>query len=60
MTGAGLTDEGAHVDQPGGDDLAGAIDDVGAFGDAGGADAAPGVADHAIGNQDVAGAVEIP
>ena len=59
VAGAGLADEGAHVDQPGGDDLAGAIDDVGALGHAGGANAAPGVADHAVGDQDVAGAVEI-
>src|SRR5262249_56339778 len=41
------------------DDLAGAIDDVGAFGHTGRANAAPGVPDHAIGNQHVAGAVEI-
>ena len=40
MAGAGLADKGAHVDQPGGDDLAGAIDDVRAFGHAGSADAA--------------------
>ena len=40
VAGAGLADKGAHVDQAGGDDLAGAIDDVGAFGHAGGADAA--------------------
>jgi hypothetical protein len=60
VAGAGLADESAHVDQPGGDDLAGAIDDVGAFGHAGRADAASGVADGAVGNQDVAGAVEVP
>ena len=60
VAGAGLADKGAHVDQPGGDDLAGAIDDVGAFGHAGRTDAAPGIADHAVGDQDVAGAVEIP
>ena len=59
VAGAGLADKGAHVDQPGGDDLAGAIDDVGAFGHAGGADAAPAIADHAVGDQHVAGAVEI-
>ena len=41
MAGAGLADESAHVDQPGGHDLAGAIDDVGAFRHAGGTDAAP-------------------
>ena len=44
---------------PGRHDLAGAIDDVRAFGHAGGADAALGVADHAVGDQHVAGAVEI-
>ena len=60
VAGAGLADKGAHVDQPGGDDLAGAIDDVGTFRHAGRADAALGVANHAVGNQDVAGAVEIP
>ena len=56
----GSPDERAHVDQPGGDDPAGAIDDVSAFRHTGGADAAPGVSDHAIGDEDVAGAVEIP
>ena len=59
MAGAGLADKGAHVDQPGGDDLAGAIDDVGALGHAGGADAALRIADHAVGDQHVADAVEI-
>ena len=42
MARAGLADKGAHVDQAGGDDLAGAIDDVGAFRHAGRANAAPG------------------
>ena len=59
MAGAGLADEGAHVDQAGRDDLAGAVDDLGAFGHAGRADAAPRVADDAVGDQHVAGAVEI-
>ena len=59
MAGAGLADKGAHVDQSGCDDLAGAIDDVGTFGHAGGADAAPGLADRAVGDQDIADAVEI-
>ena len=40
MAGAGFADKGAHVDQAGGNDLAGAIDDVGAFGHAGGTNAA--------------------
>ena len=59
MAGAGLADKGAHVDQSGCDDLAGAIDDVGTFGHAGGADAAPGLANDAVGDQNVADAVEI-
>src|SRR5271155_5776634 len=59
MAGAGFADKGAHVDQPGGDDLAGAIDDVGALGHAGRTDAAPGIADHAVGDQNIAGHVEI-
>ena len=45
--------------RPGGYDLAGAIDDVGSFGDAGGADAAPGLADHAVRDQDVTGPVNV-
>ena len=59
VVGAGLADEGAHVDQAGGDDLAGAIDDLGALGHAGRADAALGLADHAVGDQQVAGKIEI-
>jgi hypothetical protein len=59
MAGAGLADEGAHVDQPGGHDLAGAIDDVGALRHAGSTDAAPALADHAFGDQHVAGDIEI-
>ncbi len=59
MAGARLADKGTHVDQAGCDDLAGAIDDVGAFGHAGGADATPALADRAVGDQDVADAVEI-
>ena len=39
--------------------LAGAVDDVSAFGHAGGANAALEIADHAVGNQHVAGAVEV-
>ncbi len=57
--GAGLADEGAHVDQAGRDDVAAAIDDFGAFGHAGRADAALGLADHAVGDQKVAGKIEV-
>jgi hypothetical protein len=59
MTGTGLADERAHVDQAGRDDLSGTVDDVGAFGHAGGADAAPRVANNPIGDQYVARAVEV-
>ena len=59
MLGAGLADEGAHVDQAGRDDLAAAVDDLGALGHAGRADAALGLADHAFGDQEVAGKIEI-
>ena len=51
---AGLADEGAHVDEAGRHHLAPAIDDLGALGHAGGADAALGLADHAVGEQEVA------
>ena len=56
---AGLADEGAHVDQAGGDDLAAAVDHLGAFGNAGRADAALGLAHHAVGEQEVTRQVEI-
>ena len=59
VAGAGLADKSAHVDQAGGDDLAGTIDDVGALGHAGSPNAALVVSDDAVGDQDVAGAVEI-
>ena len=58
MLGAGLADEGAHVDQAGRNDVALAVDDLGALRHAGGADAALGVADHAFGDQEVAGKIE--
>ena len=48
-----------HVDQAGREHQAGAIDDVGSLGHAGGADAALQVADHAVGDQDIAGPVEV-
>ena len=57
--GARLADEGAHVDQAGRDELAAAVDDLGAFGHAGRADAALGLAHHAVGDQQVAGEIEI-
>ena len=57
--GAGLADEGAHVDQAGRDDLAAAVDDLGAFRHAGRADAALGLADHAVGDQEIAGEIEV-
>ena len=59
ILGAGLADEGAHVDQAGRDDLALAVDDFGALGHAGGADAALGLAHHAVGDQQIAGNVEV-
>src|SRR4029078_4610205 len=59
VAGAGFADKGAHIDQPRGHDLARAIDDVGTFGDAGSANAALGVADDTVGDQDVTGTVEI-
>ena len=59
VLGAGLADEGAHVDQAGRDDVAAAIDDLGAFRHAGRADAALGLADRAVGDQHVAGKIEV-
>ena len=59
VLGAGLADEGAHVDQAGRDDVAAAVDHLGAFRHAGRADAALGFADHAVGDQQVAGKIEI-
>jgi len=60
VAGAGLTDKARRSISPGATILPAQIDDVGTFGHAGGADAAPGVTDHAVGNEDVAGTVEIP
>ena len=59
VAGAGLADEGAHVDEAGRDQLAAAVDHVGAFRHAGGADALFGLADDAVGDQQVAGEIEI-
>ena len=56
---ARLADEGAHVDQARRDQLAAAVDHLGAFRHAGGADALLGLADDAVGDQHVAGQVEI-
>ena len=57
--GARLADEGAHVDQAGRDHAPVAVDDLGAFRHAGRVDAALGLADHAVGDQQVAGEIEI-
>ncbi len=57
--GAGFADEGPHVDQAGRHQAALAVDDLGAFRHAGRADAALGLADHAIGDQQVAVDLEI-
>src|SRR5690606_9633092 len=54
-----LADEGAHVDEAGRDDLAAAIDDLGALGHAGSADAALGLADEAVGDQEVTQEIEV-
>ena len=51
MFGAGLAHEGAHVDQPGGDNLAATVDVLGALGHASSTDAALGLADHAVSDQ---------
>src|SRR5581483_6622889 len=59
MAVAGLADKGEHVNQAGRYDLAGAADDVGTLGHAGRTDAAPRFPDHAVDDQNVAGAVEI-
>ncbi len=56
---AWLADEGAHVDQAGGDELAAAVDDVGAFRHAGSADAFLRLAHHAVGDQQIADNIEI-
>ena len=56
---ARLADEGAHVDQARRHQLAAAVDHLGAFRHAGGADAALGLADDAVGDQQVAEQVEI-
>src|SRR5262245_9268410 len=56
---ARLADEGAHINQTGGDKLAATVDDVGAFGHAGCADAFLGLAYHAFGDQQIADNIEI-
>src|ERR1700712_5334009 len=58
--GPGSPTKARMLDHPGSDDPAGTVDDIGAFGDTGGTDTAPRVADYAIGDQHVAGTVEIP
>ena len=56
---ARLADEGAHVDQAGRHQLAAAVDHLGTFRHAGSADAFLGLADRAVGDQQVAGKIEI-
>ena len=59
MLGAWFADESAHVDQPGCDDPTAAIDNLGALGYAGCTDTALGVADRAVGDQKVAGEIQV-
>ena len=56
---AWLADKGSHIDQPGRDDSAFAIDHFSPFGHSGGADSALGFADEAVGDQKIAGKVEV-
>ena len=60
MARAGFAHKGAHVHEARRDDLAGAINNVCAFRHARSSDAPAGVADHAVGNQHIAGAINIP
>ena len=55
---ARLADEGAHVNQAGGDKLAAAVHHIGAFRHAGGADAFLRLAHDAFGNQQIADNIE--
>ena len=55
LAGARLADEGAHVDEARRDQLAAAVDHLGAFRHAGRADALLGLADDAVGDQQIAG-----
>ena len=57
--GAGFADEGAHVDEPGSDQLSPAVDDVGALRHAGGADATFRFANRAVDDEQVAINLEI-
>ncbi len=56
---AGFPDERAHVDQAGRHHLSAAIDGLGAFGHSGRMDAALGLPDHAVGDQEVAREVQV-
>ena len=56
---ARFPDEGTHIDETRRDNLAAAVDDFGAFRHARRTDAALGVADHTVGEQHVAGEIEI-
>ena len=59
VAGAGFADESAHIDQARCHDLAAAVDHLGAFRHAGCGDAAPRIADHAVGDQHVARRIDI-
>ena len=59
MSGAGLADKGPHVDEARRNNFAVAIKDLGPLRDARRADAALGVADLAVRDQDVAIGVEV-
>ena len=57
--GAGLADEGAHVDESGRDQAAIAVNDLRTFRHASRMDATLCLADHAVSDQQVAGKIEI-
>ena len=59
VLGPGLADEGAHVDETRRNDPAAAVDGLGSLRHPRGADAAPRVPDHAVGDQHVSRFVEI-
>ncbi len=59
ILGTWFADERAHVDQSGGGDLVAAVHDLGAFGYARSANAALGITDDAIGDQEIANEIDI-
>jgi len=59
VLGPGLADEGAHVDETRRNDPAAAVDGLGSLRHPRGADAAPRIPDHAVGDQHVFRFVEI-